>query len=209
MRNSIVPPIKETSHPRSGDALRVRPLAAEDGEKLRGMFSRLSEKTIYRRFLMPYPRVPDWMAAHLSKVDRPHEQSLVVVAEGEIVGHAMYVRENGDEAEFAVVVEDEWQSRGVGKLLFFRLALEARHRGVEVFTATILGENRRMLDLLDVVFSTLEYEMKGGVYHVRVPLSSLKPMSKLEVLDAPGGGSTEEVRRNGIAPYREIESLAC
>ena len=49
--------------------------------------------------------------------------SLVAVAGGEIVGHAMYARENGDdEAEVAVVVEDRWQSRGVGKLLLAGLA---------------------------------------------------------------------------------------
>lgn len=161
-------------------------MVAEDKETLRAMFSRLSEKSICHRFHMPYPSVPEWVAAHLSKADRPGEGSLVAVVGNEIVGHAMYVREGRNEAEFAVVVEDGWQSRGVGKLFLFRLAAHARSRGIETFTATVLGENRRMMGLLEATFADVRRVAGGGAYEVRVPLSSLKPVSKLEALEAPG-----------------------
>lgn len=203
MRNPIAP-MKETSRTMNERALRVRPLAAEDEEKMRAMFSRLSEKSIYHRFHMPYPKVPEWMSSHLSKTNRPGEYSLVAIAGDEIVAHAMYVVEGVGEAEMAVVVEDRWQSRGVGKLLLFHLALVAGRRGVETFTATVLGENRRMLGLFDSVFTKVEYRIKGGAYHVRVPLSALKPVSKLEALDAPDG----ESRCGEAASYPGIEKVA-
>lgn len=172
--------------PRPGaTALKIREMKPEDGEGLRAMFGRLSEKTIYHRFHMPYPEVPAWMVAHLSNTGRYDTRSLVAVAGDEVVGHAMYVVEAGDEAEFAVVIEDGWQSRGVGKLLLFHLALEARRNGVGTFTAAVLGENRRMLGLLDAAFAEVERAAGGGVYRVRVPLSGLKPASKLDVLDVP------------------------
>ncbi|MGH3086946.1 MAG: GNAT family N-acetyltransferase [Rubrobacteraceae bacterium] len=197
-------PMKETIRPKNDGALNIRRPSANDREKLRDMFDRLSEKSIHHRFHMPYPSVPEWMAVHLSKANRPGEGSLVAVAEGEIIAHAMYVVESLGEAEMAVMVEDRWQSRGVGKLLLFHLALEAKRRGVETFTAVVLGENRRMLGLLDTVFANVEYVAGGGAYKVRVPLSALKPVSKLEVLDAPNG----ESRRVEAAPHQEIEKVA-
>jgi GNAT superfamily N-acetyltransferase len=155
---------------RHGGAVCIRAVSPWDEEGLRGMFSRLSKKTIYQRFHMPYPRVPGWALASFMRAD-DQAASLVAVVGDEIVGHAIYVRsDSGREAEFALVVEDRWQSQGVGKRLLTQLSERARHRGVETFTGEVLGENRRVLGLLDAVFVEINYLMKDGVYQVRVPL---------------------------------------
>jgi hypothetical protein len=44
-------------------------------------------------------------------------------------------------AEAAVAVIDEFQNRGLGRLLLVRLVAAARERGVERFRATTLAEN--------------------------------------------------------------------
>jgi ribosomal protein S18 acetylase RimI-like enzyme len=150
-----------------------------DIEGLRQMFSRLSEKNMYRCFHTPYPSVPEWTISHLSNTNRENAEFLVAVSEGEIVGHAMFVGED-EEAKFAVAVEDEWQSRGVDKSLLFRLALDAKRRDFETFTATVLGENRRMVGLLEAAFSKVEYQMKGGAFHMRIPLSVARSAPKPE-----------------------------
>ena len=88
-------------------AASIRVAAPRDAERLRGMFSRASSETIYRRFHMPYPNVPGWMLALMLDADHPDKEALVAVAEGEIVGHAMCVRlGDGSEAEVAIIVED-------------------------------------------------------------------------------------------------------
>lgn len=184
-------------------APKVREMEPEDAERLRFMFGSLSEETIYNRFHTPYPEVPGWIVAHLANADRPDARSSVAVAGGRVVGHAMYVRGGLDaaegEAETAVVVEDGWQSRGVGKGLLFHLAREARREGVQAFTASVLGENRRMLGLLEAVFRGGERALRDGVYEVRVPLSGLRPVSKREALDLrpddtlSGGGHAERL----------------
>ena len=120
------------------------------------------------------------MISRLSNTNRENAEFLVAVSEGGIVGHAMFVMENAREAEFAVVVEDERRSRGVGKSLLFRLVLEAERRGVETFTATVLGENRRVVGLLEAAFSKVEYQMKGGAFHMRIPLSVARSAPKPE-----------------------------
>ena len=111
------------------------------------MFSRLSRETLYQRFHAPYPRVPEWALHRLLGVERYNGESVVAVARDEIVGHAMYVPSpDGREAEVAVVVEDSWQSKGVGRLLLSELAERAKQRGIESFTGRVLGENRHALD---------------------------------------------------------------
>jgi GNAT superfamily N-acetyltransferase len=150
-----------------------------DREKLRGMFSRSSPETIYRRFHMPYPEVPEWMVAMMVGADHHEKESLVAVAEEKIVGHAMYVRlENDGEAEMAIVVEDGWQSKGIGKSLLSMLAERAKRRDIEAFTAEVLKTNRRMLGLA-ATFPGTRRTMGDGTYHVRMPLTMPVPATHI------------------------------
>lgn len=52
-----------------------------------------------------------------------------------------------EEAEVAVVVEDAWQGRGLGRILVRNLARRARTVGVERFVASMLPENERAIDM--------------------------------------------------------------
>jgi GNAT superfamily N-acetyltransferase len=139
-----------------GRAVTVRPVSSEDREALGAMLSPLSARTIYERFHAPYPSVPAWALAGMVEADHDEKEALVAVAGEEIVGHAMYVRTgNGREAEFAVVVQDGWRSRGIGRLLL-----------------TVLGENRRALAAQAAVLPEMRYVAKDGSYQVRAPLGS-------------------------------------
>src|SRR5829696_4796684 len=164
---------------RDARAVSIRVATPHDKERLREVFSRLSPKTIYRRFHLGYARVPEQMLDFMLEVDHYDKESLLAVAEEEIVGHAMYVKlaDSGD-AEVAFVVEDEWQSKGVGKVLLAEIAEKARLRGVETFSGQVLGENRRVLGLLDAVFDEVGYVMRHSLYHFRVPLRTLKPTAR-------------------------------
>jgi GNAT superfamily N-acetyltransferase len=156
-------------------AVSIRIATADDKEKLRRMFSRLSSKSIYRRFHLPYSEVPEQTLALVLDIDHCDKKSLVALAEEEIIAHVMYVRLGASrDAEVAFVVEDGWQSKGVGKLLLTHIAEEALLRGVDTFTGEVLGENRRVLSLLNAVFADVEYVIRDGLYHFRVPLQTLK-----------------------------------
>jgi GNAT superfamily N-acetyltransferase len=156
-------------------AVTIRVATVDYKEKLRRMFSRLSSKSIYRRFHLPYSEVPEQTLALLLDIGYCDKQSLVALAEEEIIAHAMYVRRGASrDAEVAFVVDDGWQSKGVGKLLLASIAEEALLRGVETFTGEVLRENRRVLSLLNAVFADVEYVIRDGLYHFRVPLQTLK-----------------------------------
>ena len=156
----------------TGPAVCVQVLSPGDGDRLGRMFSRLTRETLYRRFHAPYPSMPEWALDRLLGVERCNRESVVAVARNEIVGHAMYVPSpDGREAEVAVVVDDSWQSRGVGTLLLSELAERAKKRGIESFTGTVLGENRRALDFFLATSSEVRYEVKDGSYLLRAPVS--------------------------------------
>ena len=164
---------------RDARAVSIRVATPHDKERLREVFSRLSPKTIYRRFHLGYSRVPEQMLDLMLDVDHYDKEALLAVAEEEIVGHAMYVKlaDSGD-AEVAFVVEDGWQSKGVGKLLLSEIAEKARHRGVETFTGQVLEENWGVLGLLSAVFAEVEYLTSHSLHHFRVPLRTLKPTAR-------------------------------
>jgi len=150
-----------------------------DKERLREMFSRLSSETIYRRFHLPYSQVPERILALMLNVDHHDNEAFLAVVGEEVVGHAMYVRLDNERcAEVAFVVEDGWQSKGIGKLLLSQIAEKARARGVEYFTGGVLEGNQRVLDLLDAVFGEVRYVMSAGLYQFRVPLRTLKPTTE-------------------------------
>jgi GNAT superfamily N-acetyltransferase len=176
------------------------------------MFSRLSPTSIYRRFFSPLPRVPEWAVAQAIEVDHLDKESLVAVAGGEIVGQATYARPaNSDEAEAAIVVEDGWQRRGIGKRLLSELAERARRRGIGTFTGAVLPENGAMRGLLAACGGGLRYSVGDGAYVAHVPLLPPGPDRRLRRRRAampqrPGGagGVTEgTAEENGVTARDE------
>jgi GNAT superfamily N-acetyltransferase len=103
-----------TSNVLADEVVWVWAVLPDDHERLRAMFSRVSSETIYRRFHTPYPRVPEWLLEFPMDAVGRGGRSLAAVVGEEIVGHAMCSRPEAGGAEVAIVVEDRWQSRGVG-----------------------------------------------------------------------------------------------
>ena len=174
--------------PGGGEVL-VREANPEDAEGLRGMFARCSRETIYLRFHLPAPTVPEG-TIRLLLTAAERGGALVAVDGGEIVGHAMYAREGEDyrkEAEAAVVVEDGRRSGGLGALLLLRIAEEARGSGVETLTCTTLGDNYRLLRLVRRVFPAARTSYAGGTCSIRVPLSAALTEAETGGREGAGG----------------------
>ena len=156
--------------PQSG--VTVRAAVLEDAWRLDRMFLRCSAETIYLRFHLPFPRVPLTMLDRLADVDPRLGKALVAEIEGKVVGHAMYAREDeGDrEADVAVVVEDGWASKGVGRRLLAEVCEEARRDGVETLLCTTLGDNYRIQDLARRAFPGAQVAFSSGACHMHLPL---------------------------------------
>ena len=61
---------------------------------------------------------------------------------------ARYVKESSPgDAEFAIVLSDDWQGRGLGTRLLGSLLVAAKSDGVQRLVGTTMSENRGMLAL--------------------------------------------------------------
>src|SRR6476620_11826617 len=140
--------------------------------------SRLSEESRRRRFLAAKPRLSAAELRYLTEIDGHDHIALVATPAGDpgsIVAVARCVRlpDTPDTAEFAIVVGDPLQGRGLGSLLARELAAAARSAGIRRFSATMAEENLAVRRLIAHFTRTLEHEhVSHGVREVVVELAA-------------------------------------
>ena len=113
--------------------------------------SGLSPETRSNRLLGGSKAITREYIESLVSVDFSRDMALAAATmlDGEtLLGVARYVRDrSGDAAEFAIVIADAWQGRGIGRRLLAKLIEAARRRGVKRLYGDILATNRPMLEL--------------------------------------------------------------
>jgi predicted N-acetyltransferase YhbS len=121
----------------------VRPVQPDDADRVRRLFGRLSQQSVYRRFFTSFPTPPAKVVQHLTSVDHADHEALAALDGDEIVALVSWDRpaHAADEAELAVLVEDAWQHKGLGGALVRMLSAEAARRGIAVINATVLADN--------------------------------------------------------------------
>jgi acetyltransferase len=131
-----------------GARLRVRPMRPEDVERERRFFDSLSERSRYQRFMQHLPKLPPQMLARFTQLDYDRELALVAEQDERFLAVGRYApNADGRTAEFALVVADAWQGKGIGRQLLERLCRAARVAGYQALYGHILEANRDMLDL--------------------------------------------------------------
>ena len=129
-------------------------MRADDKERLRTAFERLSPQTVTQRFFHPIrelssaelravtePDFRDQVALAMTVVDEAGER---LIAEGRFVRIASVP----DCAEVGLTVADEYQHRGAGTLLLRHLVALARSIGIRKLIADVLEGNEAMIELV-------------------------------------------------------------
>jgi RimJ/RimL family protein N-acetyltransferase len=154
----------------------LRRITPEDKDALVAGLGRLSERSVYQRFLAPKPRLTASELRYLTEVDFVDHYALVAVLARSpevVVGVGRWVRspEAPGDAEIAIVIADDLQGRGVGTLLGRALADTARARGIVRFTASMLPTNQAAHRLFAKISSRLELTRHAGVDELVAPLT--------------------------------------
>jgi RimJ/RimL family protein N-acetyltransferase len=135
-----------------GTIVSFRPILPADAPALQRFHARLSKRSIYLRFFSYQPSLSDAQARYFTELDGDNRFALVALdplEPGEIAGVVRFERDlETDRAEYAAVVADRWQGKGLGLALTHRLIDAARRRGIGSLYALVLFENARMLNLL-------------------------------------------------------------
>jgi len=138
---------------RNGVPLTLRAVRTGDQAGLRAFIDGLSRESRYFRFLTGGSVADEVIRGFVShRLGR--DVALVVTSRDAdtgmetIVANAEYVVSDGDIAELAVVVADDWQGQGLGRRLIQRLQQLARSRRLRGMRGDVLSENRRMLAIM-------------------------------------------------------------
>jgi acetyl coenzyme A synthetase (ADP forming)-like protein len=154
-----------------GGTVHLRPIRADDESGLLGLFSRLSDESIYMRFFSPVTSPTHEQLAHLANVDYDARMALVAELGDDIVAVARYDRlPETEHAEVAFTVQDDQQGRGLATIMLEHLAAVARSRGITTFVAETLPDNRRMLGVFRDAGFRVVREFTDGVVHVMFPI---------------------------------------
>jgi len=168
----------ETVILKDGTQIVIRPIQPDDADDLQATFQRLSMESIYLRFLSFKKELPDEEARYLASVDYTSRMAFVAICnedDQDIVAgvsrYAMLDTGHPEIAESAVVVADEYQGRGLGKLLLWRLVNYARAKGIHFLRGNLQIGNNRMLDL--VRRSGLPHQTRyvDGIWEVNIDIS--------------------------------------
>ena len=138
---------------RDGTTLQVRAIRPEDAVLEQRFVAGLSEESRYFRFFYRLHELTPQMLARFTQVDYDREMALVALApdadaEGgrSFVAVARYIANpDGESAEFAIVVADAWQGRGIARKLMERLIACARKRRLARLEGAVLRANPTML----------------------------------------------------------------
>jgi acetyltransferase len=175
---------------KTGQTVLLRPIRPEDAQAEKRLVSRLSQRSIYLRFHAPLRELTVERLVRFTTIDYDREMAFVAIdssaEQEEIRGVARYTRNpDGTTCEFGVVIEDEWQGRGLGHALMDALESCARERGLTEIIGYVLKENEEMAKLmLGRTYHAERDEDDAGVVRfikeLHLPSGSGVPLSKKE-----------------------------
>lgn len=146
---------------KDGTPILLRAIRPEDEPLMVSFHETLSDQSVYYRYftaLSLKQRTTHARLARLCFIDYDREVAIVAVHDDRLSGASAIIgvgrlckSRGGRDAEFAVVVSDRWQRRGVGTLLLQKLVEIGRAERLGGIRGTILGDNQGMRRLCERV----------------------------------------------------------
>ncbi len=170
---------------RDGSKILLRPIRREDAERWLAFVSRLSPDTKYLPLRGMVREIGPDAAARYCAVD--YINTFAFVAEvlkerrKEIVAIGRYYRlPNRYSAEADFIVDDAYRGKGIATQLIKWLANVARDSGITTLEGDVPSENEEMMSVLRDYGFHLTSKLKGGIYHVTVPITRTQRVVKME-----------------------------
>ncbi|MDF1541431.1 MAG: GNAT family N-acetyltransferase, partial [Candidatus Thorarchaeota archaeon] len=142
----------------------IRP---DDSDRIKELFYDLSEESVYFRFLTPLKSLRRQTLQDFYNVDQDADVSIVAAVhpEGEggsetLIGAGRYLlNRNTNQAEFALLVNDKYQHKGIGTYLLNQLMRIAKSKGIEAFIAYVHPQNQKMIKFIHQTGKVIESKM--------------------------------------------------
>ncbi|HAY23363.1 MAG TPA: GNAT family N-acetyltransferase, partial [Desulfobacterales bacterium] len=158
-----------------GTPVLLRPMKPEDECLVSEFLSNCSEDSIYFRYFQHIKKWTHEMLIRFTQNDYDRELGLMAVGQPPgpevMLGVSRLVMASDrSTAEFAVIVADPWQGKGLGEKLLERIIEIARDNEVTKLYSEVLAANLPMLGLVEKLGFTIK-AADQGVREVEMPLA--------------------------------------
>ncbi|WP_329388210.1 GNAT family N-acetyltransferase [Streptomyces sp. NBC_01351] len=179
-----------------GNEITVRRADGSDLPAARAMHDRCSERTLSLRYHGPVSDADRYLGHLLSP--RFGRTLAATTASGKLValGHLLW---DGDETEVALLIEDDWQRRGIGSELLRRLVAMAVEAGCDSVYAVTQAANTGMVAAMRGLGLPLDYQIEEGTLVITARLDATPVSSRLPY-DVTHEGARELPRREPQSP---------
>lgn len=164
---------------KDGYPFMIRPIKPEDAPLMVALFTSLSPRSIYHRFFTPLKTLSPKMLVLLTQIDYDRDMALVALERSgpveSMLGVARLMSDpDVTRSEFAVLVADPWQGKGIGATLMKDLIRIAQGRGIKIIYGIILAENRQMLALARKLGFNVRREPVTNLFDVQIDLETVQ-----------------------------------
>jgi len=145
--------------------------------------ARLSRESVRRRFLAAKPSLSSAELRYLTEIDGVDHLALVAVRDDDpdqlaAVARCVRTEPGAATAEFAIVVDDRLQGKGLGGTIAQELADAACAVGIRRFAATTLADNDAVQRLMEGFTGRVEQcAQEGGVRELVADLTGCEPLA--------------------------------
>jgi acetyltransferase len=136
-----------------GTDITIRPIRPEDAEIEQAFVRKLSPEAKYFRFMESLQELSREMLVRFTQLDYQRELAFIATTkmhgrEVELGVARYFTNPDGESGEFALVVADDWQRKGIGTRLMSCLIEAAREKGFRTLQGEVLANNPKMLHLM-------------------------------------------------------------
>jgi len=160
---------------KDGKPFYIRPIRNTDNDLLVELFNSLSPRSIFFRFLRNWKTVPPEMVAYFTRIDCRQNVAMVALEDSvslpRMLGLCGILRRPGStRGEFAVVVCDQWQGKGVGAKLVEISVQVAGDLGMKELWGIISPENTTMLAMAEKMGFSVRKDPQADLYEIEMKL---------------------------------------
>jgi succinyl-CoA synthetase alpha subunit/GNAT superfamily N-acetyltransferase len=153
-----------------GSTVQIRAAGPQDADAVRAMHAAMSPDNLYLRFFSLSPVNAEREAQRVCRTPDAGHVALLACLGTDVVGVASYELNDGESAEVALAVADEFHRHGIATLLLEHLVSIARQHHIRAFTATTLAENFPMLRIFRDAGLPASKQPCGDAIDVTIPL---------------------------------------
>lgn len=166
---------------REGSMASLRPIGPGDEALISEGLAHMSMQSRIERFGVGLDHLSKAELDYLTDIDLVDHVAWGALIDGKPAGSGRYIRHENDPdcTEIAVAVVDEYQRRGLGRVLFDALAASARHNGIDRLCFSIQPFNEAVIRMMTGLESRLDEKdgmVEGSLAVADVPPSPYDPL---------------------------------